>query len=361
MNFLKRLIALILWYLQNRPDPHDPAPDSPANPDAPVTPTPDPQPNPPAQLEHIWQGDNRYYKLVGGIEVPEGYLLTASNVYRKGHRSVIYLLTEKDGRISAREIYTGSQETIGQPVGALDRVYFPVEHGSHCLIYKDGRVGNAGRTRGRWSVCGLRSGGTTALMAYNNQYTGARLFKDKTILARADNGDIVHTLGATAMARSFTELDGRRWYAHNFGQVGVSDFDGRMISCDANHIHAFAGNLYVGCGGAWGRDARPETANGDILRLSPPDFQPRTIFRIDSAGIEHMHVADGHLIISGIDPDQLWAMDEDENFRLIAQVKGETAKDGARGYGAHSGTWNGRTIWARSDKVRPHAYFVDWR
>ncbi len=355
MTWWQRILALLRWYLKSKHGPFDPDPDDDAQDD---TPTPAPDPAGDHMLRRIWKGPTAAYKLVGMMAVTEGILVTVCNVYRGGNRSEIWLLSNLDKTpCDAERIYKGGQETIGQPIKFDGVIYFPVEHGSRVLAYKDGHVSTAGPTKGRWSVCGVVYDGQPC-MAYNNSYGGDRTFRDYPVLADARNGHLVKTLAVKAMPRKFTTLKGRVYFTHNFGDTGITDLAGNNINCDAVHCQAFNSRMYVGYGAAWGRDAGVHTADASICRIDI-DGDPRTLLNPDSAAIQCMAVIQRRLYVCAIDPDRLYAMDADENVELIAEVKGETAANKARSFGASVCERNGIVFWGRSDNARAQVYAIE--
>jgi len=298
-------------------------------------------------IEHVWTGPSSTYKLVGLLGTPYGLVVTTCNVCRGTNRSKIFR--------DFTEVYSGSQETIGQPFLCGDVAIFPVEHGSHHLLLDDTRVRPGAQTHGRWSVAGGMFQGF-ALLAYNNAYGAGRRFTDEPVLVNALTGKVHATLPVKAMPRCLVEHKRKLYASHNFGDCGVTVLDNGTLFANVVQIASFNGRLYGGESAAWGPAASPSTAGGKITRLDGNTFVE--VFDTGCSCIAHMAALGGRLWIAGIDPDRLYVMNCHERFTLVAELPGETPADKARSFGG-AVAWHDNSIyWGRSDRNNPHVYKV---
>ncbi len=309
-------------------------------------------PSPPAprprrfDLVRVFTGPADAYKVVGLLGTRHGLFVTTSNVYRSPHRSRVYL----DGRL----VYEGGQETIGQPFAWRDLVFFPVEHGSHVLVWRRGRMETAAASVGRWSVAGgVRSG--RPVVASNDDYHG-RFFSDRPKLVDALSGAVVGQLDVLSMPRVLIRHDGELWASTNFGEEMLVSERGRRIPSPALHVASFAGKIRGGGGMAWGPGG---PADGRIFELRGNRW--RRVLDTGCASIQHLAVLDGRLWFAGIDPDKLFVMDADGVPHEVASIPGETAADGARDFAGSVALHRGAVYWARSDRSQPHVYRLDPR
>jgi len=302
------------------------------------------------KIRKIWTGPSDTWKLVGMKGTKEGIVATTANVYRGRHLSRIFVL-DPQGKVRVQK--HDFLETIGQPTEAGGILFFPVEHGSHVLTLDGLEFGKAAKTAGRWSTVGI-----DRAIAFNDQYTGGRVFKDHPVFIDGSTGKKVFTLPVAAMPRDANHFLGDVWITHNFGRDGVSRLkDPKTWDTDVVFIEPFRGLLYGGGGAAWGRNAKPETANGRIYVLKGDEW--KEVFDSGSSSIQAMKVFDGRLWIAGIDPDRLIVVDAQGKIGIVAELAGETSADGARSFGAGLAVHGGKLYWGRSTKHRPEVWAVE--
>jgi len=204
-----------------------------------------------SNLTKVWSSGSDTYKLVGLLGTPLGLFTTACNVYKSGNKSKIW--------VNHRNIYTGSQETIGQPFVYANAVYLPVEHGSHVLKYQNGGISHASSVKGRWSVAGCQWQ-HYPVVAYNDDYRN-RKFYDNPKICRADTGQHLLSLNCKAMPRGMVDRDGVLWAVCNFGDNVLINSRGEKWDSDCASIALSNGQLYGGGGARWGPGG---SANGGV-------------------------------------------------------------------------------------------------
>jgi hypothetical protein len=280
------------------------------------------------------------YKLVGMLGTKHGLFVTTSRVYKGSNNSRIYL----DGKL----IYHGKEETVGQPFEWNGQVHFPVEHGDNSIVWKNGALAFAARTRGRWSIAGTVYNGRP-IMAYNNNFNGA--FNDTPNMHDAITGAKVFGFNAKDMPRKFVNYKGDLWASLNFGENVLMNRSGRKIASEAVHIEVYNGTLYGGGGVNWGPILQPD---GRMFRFDGSKF--KEIMNTGSTSVQHMAVLNGRLWIAAPDPDRLFVMGSDGVIHKVAEILGESSSDRARDFGASVAYHDGFIYWGRSDKSRAHVY-----
>ena len=294
-------------------------------------------------IEQVWEGPADTYKLVGLLGTPYGLITTASNVYRGGYMSKVWL--------NHKLIYEGREETIGQPFMHNNVVYFPVEWGDHALKF-DGQMKHAARTSGRWSVIGGVFNGQP-FFSYNDAFIGGT-FKDRPSIHHADTGAKIHTFNAFTMSRSFTVHDGVLYASGTFGDKVLMDANGGLSNSPALMIESFNGSLY----GGGGMDAGPSfKADGRIYKYMNGGNW-KEIHNTGSLSIQHMAVLNGSLYFAATDPDRLYKMDKNENIIKVAEILGETVNDRQRSFGAAVAYHDGYIYWGRSSMHRAYVYRI---
>lgn len=336
MSFWKTLLKLgAKWIAENGSSPGSNAP-----------PTPEPASTSGLHFNHeaIWKGSP--YKLVGLLGTTHGWFATTSNVYRGDHKSRIFL--------NGKQIHEAAVETIGQPFEHDGAVYFPVEHGTHCLVYKDGRIRNAAQIAGKWSVTGFVHRGRP-LVAYNNKYGSGRSFEDRPVLCDARTGEQVFELPIKAMPRDAAEHKGEVYIPCNFGEnATVCLSSGKKIPGDIVHVASNGIDLYGGGGAAWGPSGDSSDANGRIYVLEGGAW--KEIFNTGCCSIQCMVAHDGIIYAAGADPDRLFMIDQAGQVKQLCEVLGEAASDRARSFGAAVTKDNGRLLFGRSSRDAPLVY-----